>query len=151
MPTLEGGIRVNINGSLPTLSPLKLMCAEIVAIRLINVLLRFDIRLSFFVPADRQALWPVFDPHKSDISSEMLRPLDAVKTGDRPGSVPLDAVLSVRNKRWERSARSFSSHPWTPNPARCVRHSLHPTLSAQQHPVLSLRLSCQTLMKLLLI
>jgi hypothetical protein len=91
----EVSILVDLNCSVTMLSPAKLMAAEILTAGLSISLSDFGVPISLFAFGDRAAIWRLTDPLNRNPSVELLRLVDAMRAGGRPGSYPLDAILSV--------------------------------------------------------
>jgi hypothetical protein len=93
----EVAIIVDVNASMTTLSPGKLMAAEILAVGFGTILSDFGVPVSLFAFGDRTAIWRLTDPANRNISTELLRMVDALRSGGRVGSYPLDAILSAES------------------------------------------------------
>jgi hypothetical protein len=65
-----------------------------------SVLASFGVSLKYFAFADREAIWSLSRDEIEDPSAPILRVVDALRTGNRPGSCPLDALLTAYNE-WD--------------------------------------------------
>jgi Mg-chelatase subunit ChlD len=96
----EVAIVVDVHASMTTLSPVKLLCAEILTCGITMVLSAIGVPMKHFAFADREAIWILSDPTNPTPMLGLLRVIDALRTGGRPESYPLDAVLMVQHE-WE--------------------------------------------------
>jgi hypothetical protein len=105
----EVAIIVDVNASLTTLCPGKLMAAGILAFGFSTILSDFGVPVSLFAFGDRTAIWRLTDPANRNISIELLRLVDALRSGGRAGSYPLDAILSAENDWTSRRDRTLGT------------------------------------------
>jgi hypothetical protein len=90
-----------------TLNHSKLMGAQILSTGLTSLLSKFGILINMYAFADREAIWHLSDLLKSSPYLDLLHLVNALRTGGRPGSYPLDALLTSQSK-WERHRVSYS-------------------------------------------
>jgi hypothetical protein len=89
---------VDISKSMASLSSSKLMSAQIFCTGVVTVLAIFGVQMHFFAFADREAIWRLSEQTSSVFLDDLLRLIDALRTGGRPGSCPLDSILNVRDE-----------------------------------------------------
>jgi MoxR-like ATPase len=107
---VEISILVDVSSSMTTLSPDKLMCAELLTVGISNVLSSFGVRTSYVAFADREAIWRLSDPMNHNLMMELTRVIDSLRGGGRIGSYPLDAIFSARQDWSDRQPENESSN-----------------------------------------
>jgi MoxR-like ATPase len=93
--TTEVALLIDISSSMTTLSQEKCMAAQVFAVALAQICDCFGIPMQAFAFADREAIWKLTDPDSGETTPAVLRIIDALRAGNRPGSYPLDALVSV--------------------------------------------------------
>jgi hypothetical protein len=96
----EVSLIVDISSSMTTLNHSKLMGAQILSTGITSILSNFGILINMYCFADREAIWQLSDLSKSNSFLDLLRLVDALRIGERPGSYPLDALLTSQSE-WE--------------------------------------------------
>jgi hypothetical protein len=96
----EVSLIVDINSSMITLDHSKLIGAQVLSTGITSILSSFGILINMYVFADREAIWKINDLSQSAPFLDLLHLVDALRIGGRPGSFPLDALLSSQSE-WE--------------------------------------------------
>ncbi|KAA6394322.1 MAG: hypothetical protein EZS28_010148, partial [Streblomastix strix] len=94
----EVSLMVDISASMTKLSKLKQMGAMILASGISSVLSSFGIHLYHYAFADREAIWKLTDSNHHNPQEDLIRLIDALREGGRPGSCPLDAAITSQNE-----------------------------------------------------
>jgi hypothetical protein len=95
---------IDISSSMTTLNHSKLISAQILAAGLTSILSVFHISMKIYAFADREAIWELSDISKKFPFLDLLHLIDALRTGGRPGSYPLDALLTSQAE-WENCSK----------------------------------------------
>jgi hypothetical protein len=82
------------------------MAAQIISFALAQICESFGIPMQAFAFSDRMAIWKCTDVASPESSLTILRIIDALRSGDRPGSYPLDAMVTVYDEWNVRSHRT---------------------------------------------
>jgi hypothetical protein len=89
----EVSLIVDINSSMTTLNPSKLMGAQILSTGITSILSSFGILLNMYSFADREAIWKLNDLSQASTFLNLLHLVDPIRIGKHLGSFPLDAYL----------------------------------------------------------
>ncbi|KAA6360210.1 MAG: hypothetical protein EZS28_044263 [Streblomastix strix] len=89
---------VDISSSMTKLSKMKQMGAMVLVSGISEILSSFGIQLHFFAFADREAIWKLSDTNHHNPQEDLIRLVDALREGGRPGSCPLDAAITSHNE-----------------------------------------------------
>jgi hypothetical protein len=98
----EVAILVDISSSMTTLSKEKLISSQILCAGIGSVLSCFGVSVKYFAFGDREAIWSLSRDESEDPSAAILRVVDALRTGNRPGSCPLDGLMTAYHE-WDKS------------------------------------------------
>jgi hypothetical protein len=91
----EVAILVDISSSMTKFSKQTLISAQILSTGIGSVLGSFGVPIQFLAFAGREEIWKLADADETEIRPAIFRIVDALRTGNRPGSYPLDAMLTV--------------------------------------------------------
>ncbi|KAA6402261.1 MAG: hypothetical protein EZS28_002207, partial [Streblomastix strix] len=94
----EVSIMVDISASMTKLSKMKQMGAMVLVSGISSILSSFGIHLYHYAFADREAIWRLSDTNHQDQLEDLIRLVDALREGGRPGSCPLDAAITSHNE-----------------------------------------------------
>jgi hypothetical protein len=78
------------------------MYAEILVTGIASVLSQFLVPIKYYAFAGREAFWSLSGDTNSNPMLDIYRMIDALRSGGRPGSYPLDAILTAENDWTER-------------------------------------------------
>jgi hypothetical protein len=87
---------VDINSSMTKLDEKK----RIAAVILCSVIMSFSlygVRIFSYVFGERNAIWRLFGFSETDVKTQLLRIIDALRVGNRPGSYLLDAIMTAQD------------------------------------------------------
>ncbi|KAA6403970.1 MAG: hypothetical protein EZS28_000496, partial [Streblomastix strix] len=94
----EVSIMVDISSSMTKLSKMKQMGAMVLVSGISEILSSFGIQLHIFAFADREAIWKLSDSNHHNPQEDLIRLVDSLREGGRPGSCPLDAAITSHNE-----------------------------------------------------
>ncbi|KAA6400332.1 MAG: hypothetical protein EZS28_004141 [Streblomastix strix] len=102
----EVSLIVDVSASMTKLAKAKQMGSMVLIAGISDVLASFGIPLQFFAFADREAIWKLSDSTRPNHLQDMIRVIDALRTGGRPGSFPLDAAITGYQE-WDKRLKSI--------------------------------------------
>ncbi|KAA6398400.1 MAG: putative serine/threonine-protein kinase PLK4 [Streblomastix strix] len=94
----EVSLMVDISSSMTKLSKMKQIGAMVLATGISEILSSFGIHLYHYAFADREAIWKLSDSNHHNPQEDLMRLIDALREGGRPGSCPLDAAITSQNE-----------------------------------------------------
>lgn len=75
--------------------------AAVILCSVIMSLSFYRVRIFSHVFGERKAIWRLFNFSETDVKTQLLRIIDALHVGNRPGSYPLDAIMTAQAE-WEK-------------------------------------------------
>ncbi|KAA6371544.1 MAG: hypothetical protein EZS28_032929, partial [Streblomastix strix] len=111
----EVSIMVDISSSMTKLSKMKQIGSMVLATGISSILSSFGVQLHLFVFADREAIWKLSDLNYHNPQEDLIRLIDSLREGGRPGSFPLDAAIASHNEWVDRLNNPTREKQGSPN------------------------------------